>query len=112
MVLVFLYRFKKMMKPVVISLNVCYSLYKSNDLNERRENMKEKRFKCFKKFIPLCLMLCIMIFSAIPVQAASKITLESGGPAPNMVYTGKTYTLKVAGTTVKFYSSNKSVATI
>lgn len=76
--------------------------------------MKEKRKSSiwFKKFIPLCLMLGIMIFSAIPVQAASKITLKSGEAAPSTVYAGHYYSLKVAGTKVKFYSDNKKVATI
>ena len=45
-------------------------------------------------------------------NAASKITLKSGKAAPASVYAGHSYTLKVAGTAVKFYSSNKSVATI
>lgn len=77
--------------------------------------MKEKRKSSiwFKKFIPLCLMLGIMIFSAIPVQAASKkITLRSGVAAPTSVYTDHSYYLSVKGTKVKFYSSNKKIATI
>lgn len=45
-------------------------------------------------------------------RAASKITLKSGAAAPSSIYTGKSYTLKVAGTAVKFYSNKKAVATI
>ncbi|MDD6207299.1 MAG: Ig-like domain-containing protein [Clostridiales bacterium] len=45
-------------------------------------------------------------------QAASKITLKSGAAAPSTVYAGRSYTLAVKGQAVKFYSSNKTVATI
>lgn len=49
---------------------------------------------------------------SFPVLAESKITLKSGAAAPVSVYTGHTYNLKVAGTAVKFYSSNKKVVII
>lgn len=56
----------------------------------------------------------MLVVSIMPnyVIAASKITLKSGAAAPASVYAGHSYTLKVAGTTVKFTSSNKKVATI
>lgn len=44
--------------------------------------------------------------------AASKITLKSGAAAPSTIYALHSYPLKVAGTSVKWYSSNKNIATI
>ena len=44
--------------------------------------------------------------------AASKITLKSGAAAPSTIYALHSYPLKVAGTKVKWYSSNKNIATI
>ena len=61
----------------------------------------------------LALALTLTLVQATPVvNAASKITLKSGAAAPASVYAGHSYTLKVAGTAVKFFSSNKKVATI
>ena len=60
----------------------------------------------------LALALALTVIQATPISAASKITLKSGAAAPASVYAGHSYTLKVAGTAVKFYSSNKKVATI
>lgn len=44
--------------------------------------------------------------------AASKITLKSGAAAPSTIYALHSYPLKVAGTSVKWVSSNKNIATI
>ena len=44
--------------------------------------------------------------------AASKIVLKSGAAAPSTVYASHSYTLKVDGQSVKWYTSNKAVATI
>lgn len=57
-------------------------------------------------------MALMLLLGNVPVLAASKITLKSGAAAPSSIYTGHSYTLKVAGTAVKWYSSNKKVATI
>ena len=62
-------------------------------------------------FLALALTLTLVQVTPV-VNAASKITLKSGAAAPASVYAGHSYTLKVAGTAVKFYSSNKKVATI
>lgn len=55
-----------------------------------------------------------MLAELLPASAlaASKITLKSGAAAPSSVYAGHSYTLKVAGEHVKFYTSNKKIATI
>lgn len=63
-------------------------------------------------FLALAMVVTVLTPSTINVSAASKITLKSGAAAPASVYAGHSYVLKVAGTTCKFYSSNKSVATI
>lgn len=71
--------------------------------------------KRISKVIVFVLTMCFALSILAPaatVSAASKITLKSGAAAPSTVYTNKSYTLKVAGTAVKFYSSNKKVATI
>lgn len=69
-----------------------------------------------KKYVRLlCAALVLALFTQlapVPALAASKITLKSGAAAPSTVYTGHSYSLKVAGTDVKFYSSNKAAATI
>jgi hypothetical protein len=63
--------------------------------------------------VAIVMVVTTVVPSLMPsITAASKITLKSGAAAPSTVYTGHTYTLKVAGTAVKFYSSNKAVATI
>lgn len=59
----------------------------------------------------MLIVLC-MRCSSMSSQAASKITLKSGAAAPSTVYAGRSYTLAVKGQAVKFYSSNKTVATI
>ncbi len=67
-------------------------------------------FKKIALFLALALMITIVDTNA--VSAASKITLKSGAAAPASIYTGHSYTLKVAGTSVYFYTNNKSIATI
>lgn len=59
-------------------------------------------------------LLLAMLAELLPASAlaASKITLKSGAAAPSSVYAGHSYTLKVAGEHVKFYTSNKKIATI
>lgn len=47
-----------------------------------------------------------------PASAASKITLKSGAAAPSTIYASHSYNLQVKGVKVKFYSSNKKVATV
>ena len=44
--------------------------------------------------------------------ANSKITLKSGEAAPSIIYAGHSYSLKVPGANVKFYTTDKKVATI
>ena len=71
--------------------------------------------KCMKKLATILVLVLVlnMISSATNTSsAASKITLKSGAAAPSTMYAGHSYSLKVAGTAVKFYSSNKKVATI
>ncbi len=69
-----------------------------------------------KKYVRLlCAALVLALLTQlapVPALAASKITLKSGAAAPSTIYTGHSYSLKVAGTDVKFYSSNKAAATI
>ena len=69
-------------------------------------------FTFMKRVVIVMLCITMSIITAVPSFAASKITLKSGKAAPASIYVGHTYTLKVPGTSVKFYSSNKKVATI
>ena len=56
---------------------------------------------------------CVAAFAIAPGAAlAASITLKSGSSLPITVYTGDSYDLKVAGTTVKWTSSNSKVATV
>ena len=63
-----------------------------------------------------CLLVLALVFPAfsLPETAAgaSKITLKSGAAAPSTIYAGHSYTLDVKGANVKYYSSNKKIATI
>ena len=70
--------------------------------------------KNFAKKLALFLAFAMVVTMVHPfsVSAASKITLKSGAAAPSTVYAGHTYNLKVKGTAVKFYTSNKKVATV
>ncbi len=74
--------------------------------------MKKRIF--LKRIAPILVVFCIFatVLPATTAMAASKITLKSGAAAPSTVYAGHSYTLKVSGTAVKFYSSNKKVATV
>lgn len=62
----------------------------------------------------IALVLTLAFCMQLPASAlaASKITLKSGAAAPSTIYALHSYPLKVAGTTVKWYSSNKNIATI
>lgn len=71
-----------------------------------------KLFTLRKRVITTILCICLTFMLAVPTFAASKITLKSGAAAPASIYTGHSYSLKVAGVKVKFYTSNKKVATI
>ena len=68
------------------------------------------------KRMAACLLVLALVFPAFSVPetaaAASKITLKSGAAAPSTIYAGHSYTLDVKGANVKYYSSNKKIATI
>ena len=64
------------------------------------------------RFIALVLTLAFCMQLPASALAASKIVLKSGAAAPSTIYALHSYPLKVAGTSVKWYSSNKAVATI
>ena len=68
------------------------------------------------KRMAACLLVLALVFPAFSVPetaaAASKITLKSGAAAPSTIYAGHSYTLDVKGAHVKYYSSNKKIATI
>lgn len=72
--------------------------------------------KIMKKLTAVLLM-AALVFSIIGVPdtafaASSKITLKSGEAAPSIIYAGHSYSLKVPGANVKFYTTDKNVATI
>lgn len=75
----------------------------------------EKRVKK-RKWLAMLLCLALLVSNLAvgenTASAACKITLKTGAAAPSSVYSGHSYTLKVAGKKVKFYSSNKKVAKI
>lgn len=71
-----------------------------------------KRFTLGKRMIITLVTICLILMQAVPTFAASKITLMSGDEAPSIIYAGHSYNLTVKGVKVKFYSSNKAVATI
>lgn len=68
------------------------------------------------KRMAACLLVLALVVPAFSVPetaaAASKITLKSGAAAPSTIYAGHSYTLDVKGANVKYYSSNKKIATI
>ena len=68
------------------------------------------------KRLASCLLVLALVFPAFSLpetaDAASKITLKSGAAAPSTIYAGHSYTLDVKGANVKYYSSNKKIATI
>ena len=72
--------------------------------------------KIMKKLTAVLLM-AALVFSVIGVPdttfaANSKITLKSGEAAPSIIYAGHSYSLKVPGANVKFYTTDKKVAKI
>lgn len=72
--------------------------------------------KIMKKLTAVLLM-ATLVFSIIGVPdtafaASSKITLKSGEAAPSIIYAGHSYSLKVPGANIKFYTTDKKVATI
>ena len=72
--------------------------------------------KVMKKLTAV-LPMAALVFSVIGVPdtafaASSKITLKSGEAAPSIIYAGHSYSLKVPGANVKFYTTDKKVATI
>ena len=72
--------------------------------------------KIMKKLTAVLLM-AALVFSVTGVPdtafaANSKITLKSGEAAPSIIYAGHSYSLKVPGANVKFYTTDKKVATI
>ena len=64
------------------------------------------------RFIALVLTLAFCMQLPASALAASKIVLKSGAAAPSTVYASHSYKLKVDGQSVKWYTSNKAVATI
>ena len=72
--------------------------------------------KKWMKRLASCLLVLALVFPAFSLpekaDAASKITLKSGAAAPSTIYAGHSYTLDVKGANVKYYSSNKKIATI
>ena len=71
-----------------------------------------KRFTLGKRMIIILVTICLILMQVVPTFAASMITLKSGAGAPRTIYAGHSYNLAVKGVKVKFYSSNKEVATI
>lgn len=72
--------------------------------------------KIMKKLTAVLLM-AALVFSVAGVTdtafaASSKITLKSGAAAPGIIYAGHYCSLKVPGASVKFYTTDKKVATI
>ena len=69
------------------------------------------------KKLTAVLLMAALVFSVTGVPdtafaANSKITLKSGEAAPSIIYAGHSYSLKVPGANVKFYTTDKKVATI
>ena len=69
--------------------------------------------KLMRKLAVAVVAACVAALAIAPGAAlAASITLKGGDPLPVSVYTGKSYDLKVAGSTVKWSSSNRKVATV
>ena len=70
--------------------------------------------KLMRKLAVAVVAACVAALAIAPGAAlAASITLKGGDPLPVTVYTGKSYNLKVTGTTtVKWTSSNRKVATV
>ena len=65
-----------------------------------------------RRFTLLFVMLVVWTMLPAFASAASKITLRGGTDAPLKIFAGHSYALSVSGRNVKWYTSNKSVATI
>lgn len=65
-----------------------------------------------RRFTLLFVMLIVWTMLPAFASAASKITLRGGTDAPFKIFAGHSYALSVSGRNVKWYTSNKSVATI
>ena len=65
-----------------------------------------------RRFTLLFVMLIVWTMLPAFASAASKITLRGGTDAPLKIFAGHSYALSVSGRNVKWYTSNKSVATI
>ena len=65
-----------------------------------------------RRFALLFVMLIVWTMLPAFASAASKITLRGGTDAPLKIFAGHSYALSVSGRNVKWYTSNKSVATI
>lgn len=83
-------------------------------MRAKRENEKSSLMRRVTARLAVAVVAaCLAVLALAPGAAlAASITLKGGGSLPVSVYTGSSYTLKVASTTVKWYSSNKKVATI
>ena len=74
-----------------------------------------KKQMILKRIAPILLVFCIfatILPTTVFAADTPKITLKSGEEAPSTIYTGHSYTLTVKGERVKFYTSNKKIATI
>ena len=65
-----------------------------------------------RRFALLFVMLIVWTMLPAFASAASTITLRGGTKAPSTIYAGHSYALSVSGRNVKWYTSDKSVATI
>ena len=74
-----------------------------------------KKQMILKRIAPILVVFCIfatILPTTVFAADTPKITLKSGEEAPSTIYTGHSYTLTVQGERVKFYTSNKKIATI
>ena len=65
-----------------------------------------------RRFTLLFVMLIVWTMLPAFASAASTIKLRGGTDAPLKIFAGHSYALSVSGRNVKWYTSNKSVATI
>ena len=70
--------------------------------------MKKTCLRLLSVFLTVALLIPLFAITA----SAAEITLKSGAKLPEYIFVGHNYSLKVNGTTVNYYSSNKSVATV
>ena len=74
-----------------------------------------KKQMILKRIAPILVVFCIfatVLPTTVFAADTPKITLKSGEEAPSTIYTEHRYTLTVKGERVKFYTSNKKIATI